>query len=84
MKKNENENLFQANKINNLCDESFYEIGDVLQNPNKIGNILIKYISHDLRRCTWENEGKQVNFLLLSYSYCYFVVNKHKITNKFY
>jgi hypothetical protein len=43
---NENENIIEEN---------------ILKNPTKIGNILIKYISSELKDCTWEKEGKDVN-----------------------
>jgi len=62
--KNENKDLKSKSEKNAiLSDELILQHhAETLNNPNKIGNILIKYISNDLKDVTWEKEGKQVNF----------------------
>lgn len=32
----------------------------ILKNPTKLGIHLQKFISNDLRKCTWEKEGNEV------------------------
>ncbi len=57
LKKSRSDNI---NKIENE-NENENEIENILKNPTKIGNILLKYISSELKNCTWEKEGKEVN-----------------------
>ncbi len=67
MKREVNDEMKIYENTENLCDETFYDNNDkTLQNPNKIGDILLKYISNDLKNVTWEKEGNEVIFHLMS------------------
>ena len=67
MNRNGSESKQNHDKNTNYCDESFYDQNsEILHYPNKIGSILIKYISHDLKDVTWEKEGIEVISLLIN------------------
>ena len=57
-------NTENLNKIN-IIDQSLISersITETLNEPNKIRNLLNKYISKDLKNISWEKEGKDVNY----------------------
>ena len=55
------EELNQSNSSDLLSPLNQKLIEDnILKNPTKIGNLVLKYISNDLKNCSWEKEGFEV------------------------